>query len=140
MSQRSGVVHSGLALCAIGLVLIGACSDPDRSAGHFCAELQAELPALTTPPSTPKEVDRLVARFKRLNRLTPLAIEEQWQILTDLVDKAADVTLDDPASRQELADAAYKAERPTRELTSWVEATCGYLMPDVIGIEGTRSP
>lgn len=140
MIQRFGVVRSGLALCAFGLVIIGACSDPDRSAGHFCAELQAELPALTTAPSTPKEVDRLVARFKRLNRMTPLAIEEQWQILTDLVDKAADVTLDDPTSRQELADAAYKAERPTRELTSWVEATCGYLMPDVIGIEGARSP
>ena len=23
------------------------------------------------------------------------------------------------------------------EMTKWVEATCGFLMPDVIGIEGT---
>lgn len=68
--------------------------------------------------------------------MTPLAIEEEWQIVTDLVTLASNVIASDPASRQELADAAYKAERPAREMTNWVEATCGFLMPDVIGIEG----
>lgn len=72
--------------------------------------------------------------------MTPLAIEEEWQILTDLVEMASDVIPDDPVSRQELADAAYRAERPAREMTSWVESTCGFQMPDVIGIEGDRSP
>jgi predicted component of type VI protein secretion system len=116
--------------------LTSACSDTNRSAGRFCAELQAQLPSLTTPPATSDDIDDLVRRFERLNRITPLAIEEEWTIVTDLVEMASNVIPSDPASRQELADAAYKAERPARDMTAWVEATCGFSMPDVIGIEG----
>jgi hypothetical protein len=124
----------------MALSLSQGCSDPDRTAGRFCADLQAELPSLTTPPASTGDIDDLVGRFKKLNAVTPLAIEEEWQILTDLVEMASDVIPSDPISRQELADAAYKAERPTREMTYWVESTCGFLMPDVIGIEGNRNP
>ena len=120
------------------IVVMTGCSDTNRTAGRFCAELQAQLPSLTTPPATSNDVEDLVRRFEKLNRMTPLAIEEEWQIVTDLVAMASDVIPSDPASRQELADAAYKAERPAREMTTWVEATCGFLMPDVIGIEGNR--
>lgn len=128
---------TSVVLC--GAVVLG-CSDTDRTAGRFCAELQAELPALTAVPATSRDVDDLVRRFKKLNALTPLAIEDEWQILTDLVEMASDVIPSDPASRQELADAAYEAERPARDMTFWVESTCGFLMPDVIGIEGNRAP
>lgn len=120
--------------------VLASCSDTDRSAGTFCAELQTQLPALEVPPANSDEVEQLVSRFKKLNRLTPLAIEEQWRILTELVEMASDVIPSDPASRQAISDAAYEAERPTRELTFWVESTCGFLMPDVVGIEGNRMP
>jgi hypothetical protein len=129
-----------VALTALCVALVQGCSDPDRTAGRFCAELQAELPSLTAPPTSSGDVDALVRTFKKLNAITPLAIEEEWQVLTDLVEMASDVIPSDPASRQELADAAYKAERPAREMTFWVESTCGFLMPDVIGIEGNRAP
>jgi hypothetical protein len=128
----------GAAVAVTFLVVASGCSHTDRTAGRFCAELQAQLPSLTTPPATSSDVEDLVRRFERLNRMTPLAIEEEWQIMTDLVELASNVIPSDPASRQELADAAYKAERPAREMTTWVEATCGILMPDVIGIEGNR--
>lgn len=71
-----------------------------------------------------------------MNRITPLTIEDEWQVLTDLVQLAADVVPGDTQSLQELTDAAYKAERPVRSMTEWVETTCGLTMPDVIGIEG----
>lgn len=128
----------GAAVVLTVAVVTSGCSDTNRTAGRFCAELQAQLPSLTTPPATSGDVEDLVRRFEKLNRMTPLAIEEEWQIVTDLVALASDVIPSDPASRQELADAAYKAERPAREMTEWVEATCGFLMPDVIGIEGNR--
>lgn len=124
------------AVAVASAALTSACSDTNRSAGRFCAELQAQLPSLTTPPATSDDIDDLVRRFERLNRITPLAIEEEWTIVTDLVEMASNVIPSDPASRQELADAAYKAERPARDMTAWVEATCGFSMPDVIGIEG----
>lgn len=122
------------------MVGVAGCSDTDRTAGRFCAELQAQLPALTASPATSRDVETLVGRFKKLNRMTPLAIEEEWQVLTDLVELASNVIPSDPASRQAVADAAYKAERPTRKVAFWVESTCGFLMPDVIGIEGNRLP
>lgn len=138
---RSRFTHVfGVALVMTSVAVLIGCSDTDRTAGHFCAELQSQLPALTTPPTSSRDVDDLVRRFKKLNGMTPLAIEEEWQILTDLVEKASDVIPSDPLSRQELADAAYKAERPARDMTFWVESTCGFLMPDVIGIEGNRLP
>jgi hypothetical protein len=126
----------GSAVSVAFAVVMSGCSDTNRTAGRFCAELQAQLPSLTTPPATSDDVEGLVRRFEELNRMTPLAIEEEWQIVTDLVALASNVIASDPVSRQELADAAYKAERPAREMTNWVEATCGFLMPDVIGIEG----
>jgi hypothetical protein len=36
-----------------------------------------------------------------------------------------------------VADAAYKAERPARDIAIWVETTCGISMPDVVGVEGS---
>lgn len=140
-SQRldaARLLSRGAVVAVTFAVVASGCSDANRTAGRFCGELQAQLPSLTTPPATSSDVEDLVRRFERLNRMTPLAIEEEWQIMTDLVELASNVIPSDPASRQELADAAYKAERPAREMTTWVEATCGFLMPDVIGIEGNR--
>lgn len=117
-----------------------SCSDTDRTAARFCAELQSQLPALTAPLATSGDVDALVRRFEKLNGITPLAIETEWQIVTDLVKMASNVIPADQASRQELADAAYQAERPARDMTLWVESTCGFDMPDVVGIEGVTPP
>jgi hypothetical protein len=57
-------------------------------------------------------------------------------VITELLRAAEDVDLEDPRSRQDLADAAYTAERSAREVARWVESTCGVAMPDVIGVEG----
>lgn len=130
----------GIALAVTFAGVASGCSDTDRTAGRFCTELQAQLPSLTAPLATSDDVADLVRRFEKLNKMTPLAIEDEWQIVTDLVALASDVIPSDPVSRQELADAAYKAERPAREMTNWVESTCGFPMPDVIGIEGNRAP
>jgi hypothetical protein len=86
------------------------------------------------------DIGDLLSRYKSLAKITPLAIEDDWKTVTDLIDQAAVVDPDDPLSRQELADAAYKAERPARNIATWVESTCGLAMPDVIGIEGSIAP
>lgn len=123
----------------LGVVTV-ACSDTDRSASRFCGELDAALTDLTAEPVTGDDVRRLVDRFRELNALTPIAIEVEWQSLTDLVELAADIDPLDPASTQQVADAAYQAERPARDVERWVEATCGFQMPDVIGLEGAYVP
>ena len=114
-----------------------ACSDTDRSATRFCGELAAELPLLGGPFVDGGDVDDLVGRYEKLDRITPLPIEQEWGELTDLVRMASDVDVSDPASRQELADTAYKTERSARDVAIWVETTCGLVMPDVVGVEGS---
>lgn len=132
-SRPAVAVVIGLAIVCSALV---GCSDPDRTGASFCAELAVELPGLTGPIGTDDDIDVLVGRYERLDRITPLAIEDEWAAITELIRQAADVDVSDPRSRQELADAAYKVERPARDVSTWVESTCGLDMPDVIGIEG----
>lgn len=129
----AGVMGLGLLLAP----LVSSCSDPDRSAENFCGQLAKELPALDAPLAEPDDVGDVVKRYRRLDAITPLAIEAEWRTLTELMELAADVDVADPASRQAVADAAYKAERPARDVAIWVETTCGLTMPDVIGVEGS---
>ena len=133
LAMVAGFVALGLALAP----LVSSCSDPDRSAERFCGQLAKELPALDAPLAEPDDVGDVVKRYKRLDAITPLAIETEWHALTELMELAADVDVADPVSRQEVADAAYKAERPARDVAVWVETTCGLAMPDVIGVEGS---
>lgn len=126
-----------IAASAVALAFVASsCSDPDRSGAHFCAELADELEGLAGPVGTPDDIDTLVGRYERLDRITPLAIEDEWHAITQMVQQAADVDISDPRSRQDLADAAYKTERKARVVTAWVESTCGLDMPDIVGIEG----
>lgn len=114
-----------------------ACSDPDRSASRFCGELAVDLPLLGGPFADGGDIDDLVGRYERLDRITPLAIDTEWSALTELVRMASEVDVSDPDSRQQLADTAYKTERAARDVAIWVETTCGLAMPDVVGVEGS---
>lgn len=136
MRRRATIV----ALTAVLGLASTACSDPDRSGARFCGELATELPGLSGPIGTSDDIDDLVGRYERLDAITPLAIEDEWHAITQLVRQAADVDISDPRSRQDLADAAYKAERKARDVTSWVQSTCALDMPDIIGIEGPDAP
>ena len=138
-TRRSRLGATALVAAACSLA-VSSCSDTDRTAARFCTELQSQLPSLTAPLATSGDVDALVRRFEKLNGITPLAIEEEWRAVTDLVKMAADVVPNDPISLQELADMAYRAERPARDMALWVESTRGFDMPDVVGVEGVTPP
>ena len=135
MLLRRRLVAPVLAV-AVGAGVIGACGgSPERSATAFCTELDRELPGLEGPTQTQADLDALVARYDGLNEIAPLAIEDDWQELTDLVVTAATVVPTDPTSVQIVADAAYRTERAARRLEAWVSATCGLTMPAVVGLE-----
>lgn len=129
-----------LIAAAAAITAMASCSDNDRSATRFCGSLNTALPDLTATVASSDDISALVDRFQNLNDITPIAIEDEWQALTDLVQLAADTDPLNPESRQTLADAAYRTERPAREIERWVEATCGFQMPDVIGLEGPYVP
>jgi hypothetical protein len=120
------------------LVLLAttACSEPETSGGQFCATLSESMPVLAGKVDSQLDIDTLVETYTTLDGRTPLAIEESWHQLTVLVQTAATVAPDDPASVQAMADAAYASERSAREVATWVQATCGFSMPAMEGLEG----
>lgn len=135
-SNRTSILGLSLVI-ACSIAVSTSCSDPDRSATRFCSELATELPLLGGPFVDGDDIDDLVGRYEKLDRITPLAIEKPWGDLTALVRMASEVDVDDPMSRQQLADTAYKTERSARDVAIWVETTCGLTMPDVVGVEGS---
>lgn len=137
MSPRRRIPRVAALASVLSAVSLVACSDTDRSAERFCGEITRELPFLQGPLLETGDVDQLVGRYEKLDRITPLAIEDEWHTVTELMKAASDVDPNDPRSRQDVADAAYKAERSARDVAIWVETTCGVAMPDVIGVEGS---
>lgn len=138
-NERPRRFDAAVAVFAVTLATgsLAACSDTDRSAERFCGEIAREVPFLEGPFVEPGDIDDLVGRYEKLDRITPLAIEDEWRTITELMKLASDVDPSDPRSRQEVADAAYKAERSARDVAIWVETTCGVAMPDVVGVEGS---
>ncbi len=127
--------------CVLALTALSvACSDTEHSGANFCGKLEKQLPGLTGPLTATSDIRDLLSRYQSLAKISPLAIEADWKTVTDLIKQAAEVDPEDPLSRQELSDAAYQAERPARNIATWVESTCGLAMPDVIGLEGSIAP
>ncbi|MBU3717602.1 MAG: hypothetical protein FGM45_04780 [Actinobacteria bacterium] len=139
MTALRHLSKSGLAfgVVAVAAALLTGCSDTDRSAERFCGEIARQIPFLEGPFVEPGDIDDLVDRYEKLDRITPLTIEDEWRTITELMKMASDVDPSDPRSRQDVADAAYKAERSARDVAIWVETTCGVAMPDVVGVEGS---
>ena len=94
----------GLAVVVVASTMT-ACSDTDRSGARFCGELSESVTGLSGPLSTSNEIGDLVDRYEKLDGITPLAIREDWHVITELLRAAEDVDFEDPRSRQDLADA-----------------------------------
>jgi hypothetical protein len=127
-----------VAAAAVALVGLAACGgSPERSSSRFCSELDRQLPGLEGPTATQADQDALLARYEDLSGIAPLAVEDDWRQLTDLVRAAVTVVPSDPASQQKLADEAYATERAYRRIFDWVGANCGLTLPEPGGIETT---
>ena len=127
-----------VAAATVALAALVACGgSPERSSSRFCSELDQQLPGLEGPVATQEDQDALVARYDELNEIAPLALEEDWQQLTDLIHTAATIVPTDPASVQRASDVAYATERAYRRIFEWVSANCGLTMPQPGGIETT---
>lgn len=106
------------------VIIVAACSEPVRTATNFCRQLQHELPEIAQPTATPAEVSALVGSYKRLEKVAPLAVEQDWRALTNLVKAAAEVDASDPASVQAVADLSYATQKSATAAAKWVSETC----------------
>jgi len=106
-------------------VLTNACAETTRTATNFCRQLALEVPAITQPTATPAEVSQMLDRYKRLAKVAPLAIEEDWKSLTELLTVASRVNPNDAESVQTVIDMSYSTQKAADASAKWIRETCG---------------
>jgi len=112
---------------AVVTVLVAACGGGDTAgdAERFCGEVQANRRAIVRPRlRTVADVDTLLALYRDLGELAPLAIEADWDALVLNYETASTVVPDDKASVQRVAARAYATERSAVAVHDWLLANC----------------
>jgi hypothetical protein len=112
-------------LLFIALISISACAETPRTGTNFCRQLAKEMPGIAVMPATVEEVNAAVGHFTRLQKVAPLEVQQDWDVLTELMIAASKVKADDAESVQKVADLAYTSEASSLAASEWVKATCG---------------
>lgn len=102
-----------------------ACAETPRTATNFCRVLADRIDDITTTPTSNSEIQRLIEHYDRLVEVAPIEVEADLATLRDLFVLASQVDVNDPASVQAVADAAYAAERAADDAGVYAGATCG---------------
>jgi hypothetical protein len=106
------------------LVVVVSCDKGSRE-DRFCDRLIDDQALLAVVPTDPDELDAFVERYQDLADFAPLAIEQQWRTITELVEAVATEDLTDPATADRLRDRAVAATRPIDEVRAYARTTCG---------------
>jgi hypothetical protein len=114
-----------LVLVVVSVFAVVACGSTPRTATNFCRQLEKEISGMTEAPVTPSAINELVERYERLLEVAPLAVEDDWRALTEMLRKTADVDAADEVSIQAVVDEAYATERSAQDAQQWVVTTCG---------------
>jgi hypothetical protein len=111
----------------LGLTVLGACSDDggSRSVDRYCEDLAENAQLLNFDLVTLDDVDGLRERYDHFADSAPLAVEEQWRQLADLVDAAATVDLTSTESRAVVVEQAASTEGAAIEIADHAATTCG---------------
>lgn len=113
----------------VGLTVLAtvttSCAETPRTATNFCRQLALEVPAITQPTATPAEVSQMLDRYKRLGKVAPLAIEQDWKSLTELLTVASRANPNDAESVQAVVDMSYATEKAADAAAKWIRETCG---------------
>jgi hypothetical protein len=104
---------------------ISGCAETPRTATNFCRVLAERIDDITTPPTSNAEVQELIGHYDRLVEVAPIEVEDDLAAIRNLFVLASDVDVNDPASVQAVADAAYGAERAAEDAGIYVGTTCG---------------
>lgn len=116
------------AAVAAAIAVLGACGDDKTGdAAAFCADLQADAPAIMNPQvTTDAEIDAHLRTYRALAETVPLAIEEDWDVLLGAFEAANAVEPGDAEATEEARRAIYAAEPSALAVRDWVTVNCGF--------------
>lgn len=135
MCTRRTTLWAAVLSLSLGLA---ACGGPTRTGTSFCRQLAKELPAIAQRMQTSKEVTQMVERYQRLLERSPLTIEKDMAVMTDLLRQASEVNTNKPEEVQALADASYAANQSALNVRDWVKSTCAVDISSGLNIEPPR--
>lgn len=137
MCTRRTTLWAAVLVLSLGLT---GCGGPTRTGTSFCRQLGQELPAIAQRMQTTKEITQMVERYQRLLERSPLTIEKDMAVLTDLLRQASKVNTNKPEEVQALADASYAANQSALQVRDWVKSTCAVDISSGLNIEPPRVP
>jgi hypothetical protein len=114
---------------AIGAVFAGglciataACRDDSGGAtAAFCEQVEEHLDELRATPQTIADVEALIALWKDVGEVAPLAIEADWDAHVLNFETALEGDDD-----EEIYARIYATERSSLAVGAWVQANCGF--------------
>ena len=107
------------------VLVFAACGSTPRTATNFCRQLANEIDGLADLPATPNAINDAVERYERLLDVAPLAVEDDWRALTELLRAAGDLDASNEDAVQGVVDQAYASERAAQDAMKWVMTNCG---------------
>lgn len=116
----------GLALAgAVVAFAVSACGESGGNAERFCGEVAANTEALTNPQlAFSDDIEPLLALYRDIGDLAPLAVEEDWKQLVNAYETASTVVLGDQTSEQEALAAIYSSEESAALVDRWLRTNC----------------
>jgi hypothetical protein len=122
------VVRRHLPLAAVALaaaVTVLASCDKGSRQDRFCKKLTDDQSLLGVVPQNPDDLDAFVSRYQQLAKIAPLAIDDQWHTIADLVKAVATSDLSDPTTADRLRDQAVAATKAVDDVRAYAKTTCG---------------
>ena len=109
---------------AAAVTVLGSCDKGSRQ-DRFCKKLAADQSLLSVVPQNPGDLDDFVSRYQQLANIAPLAIDDQWHTIADLVKAVATSDLSDPTTADRLRDQAIAATKAVDDVRAYAKTTCG---------------
>jgi hypothetical protein len=116
-------------LVAAALVVAACDDDSGGDAETFCSDVAENVEALRAVPATEDGVEELIDLWRDVGDAAPLAIEAEWDTLTENLERAW--TSED---RQEVLAGAFAAEQSAVAVAAWLDDTCGIDFGPVVTI------
>jgi len=113
------------ATLALVAALASSACDKGSRADQFCAKLQKDHAQLSVVPSDPRQLSAYVNRYRQLAKVVPLAIDDEWHTVTDLMQSVASDDLSDPGAADKLRDKAAAAMKAVDAVRTYAQQTCG---------------
>jgi hypothetical protein len=87
--------------------------------------LAKEMPGMSVVPASQSDADVLVSRYRRLGKVAPSAVADDWETLASMLEDAAKLNTANSEDVEAFTKEALQANKAAARALQWVKDTCG---------------